>query len=103
MIAVIEMNGKQYRVQPEQVIRTLRVPGEVGERVQAERVLFTADDDKVQIGQPTLADATVELEIVRQAKSPKLHIFTYQRQKRHSRRMGYREEISYLRVKEIKA
>jgi large subunit ribosomal protein L21 len=102
MIAIIELKGKQYRVEPDQVIRSLRVTGGVGARFNADRVLATIDGDRVEIGKPTLDSALVELEIVRQAKSPKLQVFTYSPKKRTSRRIGYREEISYLRVKSIK-
>ena len=103
MIAVIELKGKHYRVEPEQVIRTLRLDGAAGDKVEASRVLAVIDGDKVKIGQPALDGAKVEMEIVRQARSPKLRIFTYRARKRTSRRMGYREDISYLRVKKIKA
>jgi large subunit ribosomal protein L21 len=102
MIAIIELKGKQYRVEPDQVIRSLRVSGDVGAKVQADRVLATIDGDKVDIGRPALESAEVELEIVRQTKSPKLHVFTYNPRKRTSRRIGYREDISYLRVKSVK-
>jgi large subunit ribosomal protein L21 len=102
MIAVIELKGKQYRVEQDQVIRSLRIEGEVGAKVSADRVLATVDGDTVNIGQPVVDKAKVDLEIVRQAKSPKLDIYTYSPKKRTARHQGYREEISYLRVKTIK-
>lgn len=103
MIAVIELKGKQYRVEPEQVIRTLRFDGEAGDKVAGARVLAIIDGDDVKIGQPEVKGANVEMEIVRQGRSPKLQIFTYRARKRTSRRKGYRDNISYLRVKQIKA
>ena len=103
MIAVIELKGKQYRVAADQVIRTLRVEGERGTVIAADRVLAAIDGEQVQIGTPALTKAKVKLEILRQARSPKLRIFTYRPRKRRTRRMGYREDISYLRVKSIKA
>jgi len=102
MIAVIELKGKQYRVEADQVIRALRVDGEVGGKISADRVLATIDGEQVNIGQPTLDKASVEMEIVRHTRGPKLHIFTYNPKKRTTRRQGYREDISYLRVKQIK-
>lgn len=101
MIAVIELKGKQYRVEPEQIIRTLRIDGAAGDKLEAERVLATIDGANITVGKPALDGVKVELEIVRQAKSPKIKVFTYSPKKRTARKMGYRDEISYLRVKKI--
>jgi large subunit ribosomal protein L21 len=102
MIAVIELKGKQYRVEKDQIIRTLRVDGEVGDKIEADRVLATIEKDDVNFGKPELDGAKVLLEIIRQTKSPKLRILKYRARKRTARRYGYREKISYLRVQEIK-
>jgi len=102
MIAVIELKGKQHLVEAGQVIRTLRIDGAKGDKVEADRVLATIDNNELQLGKPELKDVKVLLEIVRQARSPKLRIFKYQSKKRTSRRYGYRDNITYLRVKQIK-
>ena len=102
MIAVIEFKGKQYRVEPQMVIRALRVEGEKGDTLEVQRVLAMIDGESIKLGQPVIDGAAVSLEIVRQAKSPKINIFTYQPKKRVSRRKGYREKITYLRVMDIK-
>lgn len=102
MNAVIEIKGKQYHVEPEQVIRTLQVEGEPGDKIEADRVLVLLDDSTAKFGQPALDSAKVEMEIVRHAKGPKIDVFWYQNKKRVSRRKGYREKISYLRIKGIK-
>jgi large subunit ribosomal protein L21 len=101
MQAIIELKGKQYLVEAGKVIRSLRVAGEPGDSVNADRVLATVEGAEVQLGRPALEGASVALEIVRHAKSPKIHILTYQPKKRRVRRMGYRDRISYLRVKAI--
>lgn len=101
MIAIIELNGKQYRVGPEQVFRTLQVAGEPGDTLSAGRVLATIDGDKINVGKPALDGANVTLEIVRHAKAPKILVFRFQSKKNVKRTKGYREKISYLRVKSI--
>ena len=101
MIAVIELKGKQFRVEPEMVIRTMRVNGEAGDKVEADRVLATIDGAEINVGKPVVEGAKVELEIVRQTRSPKIKVFTYNPKKRTARRIGHRDDISYLRVKKI--
>jgi large subunit ribosomal protein L21 len=101
MIAVIELKGKQFRVAERQVIRTLKIEGDPGAKVQADRVLATFDGDTINIGTPVVSGGMVELEIIRQSKSPKIDVFKYQPKKRVSRRYGYRDEITYLRVTRV--
>jgi large subunit ribosomal protein L21 len=103
MIAIIELKGKQYRVEPGMIIRTMRVEGETGDKVSVDRVLAAYEGDDVKIGKPVLEGASVELEVVRQAKSPKINVFKYHSKKGYSRHYGARDQITYLRVKDIKA
>lgn len=101
MIAVIELKGKQFRVAEQDVIRTLRIEGDPGSKVSADRVLATINGDAVSIGTPVVSGAGVELEIVRQTRSPKIHVMRYQSKKRVYRKKGYRDDITYLRVTKV--
>jgi large subunit ribosomal protein L21 len=101
MNAVIELKGKQYRIEEGMVIRTLRIEGDPGSKISADRVLATIDGDNFSIGTPLVDGAGVELEIVRQARSPKIHIWRYQSKKRMYKRRGYRDDITYLRVTKV--
>jgi large subunit ribosomal protein L21 len=100
MNAVVEIKGKQFRVSAGQTIRTLRVEGEPGDTINPVRVLATFDGDNVSIGTPAL-DVPVSLQIVRHAKAPKIKIFKYKAKGHQSKRAGYRDKISYLRVTSI--
>jgi large subunit ribosomal protein L21 len=102
MIAIIEIKGKQYRVSENQVIRSLQVQGEPGDKIPAVRVLATIDGDNVNLGTPAIDGATVTLEIVRHAKSPKIKIYKSHPGTTMVRHAGYRDKISYLRISEIK-
>jgi large subunit ribosomal protein L21 len=102
MNAVVEIKGKQFRVSEGQTIRTLRVDGEPGDVINPVRVLATFDGDNVSIGKPALDAVTVSLTIVRHAKAPKIKIFKYKPKGHQSKRAGYRDKISYLRVTGIK-
>ena len=101
MNAVVEIKGKQFRVGEGQIIRTLRVEGEPGDTIPAVRVLATFDGDTVNIGTPIVDGIGRTFVILRHAKAPKIKIFKYKAKGHQSKRMGYRDKISYLRVKSI--
>jgi len=59
MYAVIETGGKQYRVSEGDAISVEKLPYEVGEKVEFERVLLVSDKKGVTIGQPIVTGAKV--------------------------------------------
>ena len=64
MYAVIESGNKQYRVSAGDTVQVERLPVEAGQTVTFERVLLVSRDGKSTTGAPTVAQATVEGEVV---------------------------------------
>ncbi|MEK6580704.1 MAG: 50S ribosomal protein L21, partial [Bdellovibrionota bacterium] len=61
MYAVIQAGGKQYRVQPGDVLQIEKVEGEVGKGMTFDQVLFTSkmnpEAAQVTIGKPLISGA----------------------------------------------
>jgi len=55
--AVVETGGKQYKVSAGETVDVEKLPFEVGETVELDRVLLVADGDKVHVGKPTVKGA----------------------------------------------
>ncbi len=102
MYAIIETGGKQYKVQPGDVIDLERL--EVGEdnTVEFDKVLAVSDDNDLQIGSPILEGATVAAELVDQLRGKKLIVFKMKKRKGYRRKQGHRQELSRVRIVEIK-
>ena len=101
MYAIIESGGKQYRVEPGAVVSLERIPGDVGSRVELERVLLVSDGTVVKVGHPTLSGARVISEIVAQTRGEKIDVFKFKRRKKYRRKTGHRQELTKLRISEI--
>ncbi len=99
MFAVVETGSKQYHVQVGDVIRVERMAGEKGSMVNLDRVLVAGD----KIGAPLVSGAKVVAEVLEHKKSDKVLIFKKKRRHNYRRKRGHRQEISVLRIKEIKA
>ncbi len=92
MYAILETGGKQYKVQPGDVIEVERIDGEVGAQVELGRVLMVAGDDgSPKVGSPLLDGATVMAEVVEQSKGPKIIVFKYKNKVRYRRKTGHRQ------------
>jgi large subunit ribosomal protein L21 len=103
MYAIIKTSGNQYRVEPGTVFETNRLVGEAGEILTlADSVLMINDENGVKLGSPTVAGASVELEIVEHLRGKKVTVFKMKRRKRYRRKQGHRQELTKVLVKDIK-
>ena len=103
MYAVIRTGGKQYRVAVGNVVEVEKLDGEVGSTVTLDDVLLVANGDNVQVGQPTVAGATVDAKITGQYRGNKIMVFRYRPKKRIRVRKGHRQYLTRLQIESINA
>lgn len=101
MYGIVEIKGHQYRVQEGDVVDVQKLEGEVGSTVELDQVLFVGGDAP-KVGQPTVAGAKVEAEIIRQARSRKV-IVSVRKPGRYIKKNGHRQQYTALKIKSIKA
>lgn len=101
MYAVIKTGGKQYRVQPGDVLVVEKLDGEPGANVSFGEVLMLGDGDAVTLGAPTVAGATVAATLIETRKGEKVKIFKKIRRQGYRRTRGHRQFESVLRVTAI--
>jgi large subunit ribosomal protein L21 len=98
MYAVIKTGGKQYRVQPGDVLVVEKLAGEPGANVAFGEVLMLGDGDAVTLGAPTVAGASVSATLIETRKGEKVKIFKKIRRQGYRRTRGHRQHESVLRV-----
>ena len=98
MFAVMKTGGKQYRVQPGDVLRVEKLAADAGEMVQFNEVLMVGST----VGAPMIAGAGVQAEVIDQIKGPKTINFVKRRRKHSSKRTkGHRQKLTLVRIKDI--
>ena len=102
MYAVIETGSKQYRVSAGDTLEVERLPGEPGDSLTLDRVLFVNNDGNFSIGSPTVEKATITADLVEHKRGPKKIAFKMKRRKGYHRTVGHRQELSVIKIKEIK-
>jgi large subunit ribosomal protein L21 len=102
MYAVIETGGKQVRVQAGDIIQVEKLIGDVGAKITFDKILFVSlpseSASEVTLGQPYVANATVQAEIVAQGRGDKVTIIKMKRRKQYRRTQGHRQEQTQLLV-----
>lgn len=105
MYAVIQTGGKQYRVQPGDIIQVEKLEGDVGTTLTFNEVLFAAepatDNSKIWLGKPTLAGASVTAEVVGQGRGEKILIIKMKRRKDYRKTQGHRQFQTQLLVTSV--
>ena len=102
MYAVLETGGKQYRVAIGDTVEIERLTVEAGQPVTFDRVLLVNREGQVSIGTPTVDGATVVGDVVEHKRGPKLIAWKMKRRKGYHRKVGHRQELTVVKIKEIK-
>ena len=103
MYAIVNINGIQTRVTPDEVLEVARLTGEPGDKLTFDNVLLLASGDTITVGQPYVKGASLTAEVVDHLRGPKLRIFKFKRRREYRRRKGYRDELTRIRVTAIQA
>ncbi len=99
--AIIESGGKQYRVEEGSTIEVDHLPVEANKKIKLEDVLLLVEDDKIQVGTPTLKGVKVNATVIGHEKGPKIVIFKYSPKKRIRTKTGHRQQYSQLKIDSI--
>ena len=102
MYAVIRTGGKQYRVAEGDVLRVELLEKDPKQAVVFDQVLLVAKGDTLNVGQPTVAGALVEAEVIRHGRAKKVFIFKKKRTTTYQRTQGHRQGFTEVRIKGIK-
>ena len=102
MYAVLETGSKQYRVAPGDMLEIERLDVPAGQTYTFERVLLVNNEGKIAVGSPTVAQAAVLADVVEHKRGPKLIAFKMRRREGYHRKVGHRQELTVVKIKEIK-
>ncbi|MDP2697243.1 50S ribosomal protein L21 [Thalassospira sp.] len=103
MYAIIKTGGKQYKVAANDVIKVEKIAAQAGETVTLDEVLMVAGDGAPVVGVPLVKGASVVAEVLEQTKGDKVIVFKKKRRHNYRRKNGHRQNLTVLRIKDIKA
>lgn len=102
MYAIVEIRGKQYKVQEGDIVFVDRMDEiEEGKEVTFDKVLFLADGEKVTIGEDTVKGAKVKATVIGHGKSKKILVFKYKAKKNERKMRGHRQPYTKIQIEKI--
>ena len=102
MYAVIETGGKQYRVEVGTELEVELLDVEPGQSITLERVLLVVDGAEATVGTPVVGGAAVEADVVGQTRGDKVIAFKYRPKARRRVKKGHRQDLTVLRIADIR-
>lgn len=100
MLAVVEINKKQYLVEKGDCLEVQRIKDEK-DKIVFDKVLILADSKKIKIGTPYVENAKVEAQIVEEKKGKKIIVFKYKRRKKYRITRGHRQIYTAIKITRI--
>jgi len=103
MYAIVDIAGKQFKVEKDKFIYTASLPGKEGSKVDFDQVLMVEDKGKVELGAPTIKGAKVSAKILEHGKGDKVIVFKKKRRKGYKVKNGHRQPYTKVLIENIKA
>jgi len=101
MYAVIEVGGKQYVVEKDDILEVERQGGSEGKEISLNKVLLVSHKEGLKIGQPYVKEAKVLAHVEKHMKGNKVISYKYRRRKGSHWTKGHRQQLTRIKIKNI--
>ena len=99
--SIVEIKGKQYKVQPGKYIFVDKIEGENDQTFTEIKVLMYFNGSEVKIGQPYLEDVKIIAKVLEQIKDDKVKVVHYKAKKKIRKTQGHRQKYTKLQIESI--
>jgi large subunit ribosomal protein L21 len=102
MFAIMQSGSKQYRVSQGERLLIEKIDAAVGQDIEFTDVLLVSTGEKVLVGRPRVEKAVVIGTAEPEERADKIYPLKKKRRKNYRRRIGHRQTMSVVRIKEIR-
>ena len=101
MYAIVEISGKQFKVEKKQKLFVNRLDVAEGKKISFDNVLMINDGSKSSVGSPNVSGVQVDAKVLKHLKSDKVIVFKKKRRKGYKVRNGHRQAITEIEISDI--
>jgi large subunit ribosomal protein L21 len=101
MYAIVKTGGKQYRVSAGAKLQVEKLEAEVGAEVVLDQVLMVVDGEKIAMGRPLVAGASVKVKVLSHKRGEKIKIFKMRRRKHFRKTLGHRQDYTQIEISSV--
>ena len=101
MNALVEILGKQFKVEKGDKIKVPFIDKKIGEKLSFASILYLEDGKKKQIGKPFLENLNVEAKLLKYGRESKVIVFKFKRRKGYQKKNGHRQKFSIIEISNL--
>jgi len=101
--AIVEIAGKQFKVEQNKYIYTHRLNGDAGSAITFDKVMLIDNSGKISVGLPNIKGASVTGKVMEHLRDEKVIVFKKKRRKGYKRKNGHRQYLSKVLIESINA
>ena len=101
MYAIVDIAGKQFKVEKDQKLYVHRLTEDEGMSVSFDNVMLVDDSGKVNVGTPSIKGASVNAKVLQHLKGDKVIVFKKKRRKGFKKKNGHRQYLSEIQIESI--
>jgi len=101
MNAIVEISGKQFKVEKDSKLFVHRLEGKEGSKVTFDNVLLLDNGSKVTVGTPTVKGASIQAKILQHVKDNKVIVFKKKRRKGYKVKNGHRQALTEILIEKV--
>ena len=101
MIAVLNIDGRQLKVEKNQEIYINKISGKKGEKLTFKTISLIENEKSITLGNPLVEGAEVNISILEHLKDDKIIVFKKKRRKGYKIKNGHRQMLTKIKVDSI--
>lgn len=101
MYAIVDIAGKQYKVEKDKYLYTDHLQVGEGEAISFDKVLLLDVNGVVSVGAPTVSGAVVSGKVLEHVRGDKVLVFKKKRRKGYRKLNGHRQEYTKVLIENI--
>lgn len=102
MYAIVNIAGQQFKVQENKPVYVHRIDANEGDALKFDQVLLVDNNGSVTVGAPLISGAAVTAKVISHLKGDKVIVFKKKRRQNYRRKNGHRQNLTVLKITEIK-
>lgn len=98
MYAIVEMGGKQYKVEKDKTIAVDLLQANNDETLTIDKVIMVVDGDKILVGQPYLSNVQVKAKVAGMVRGQKVRGIKFRKRKNYTRTIGHKQPYTSITI-----